>query len=255
MRINLIDSYQHQLKPVRAYPIGREDREFLDKEYNKIQAQGKLSFIDQPTPIAYLVFIVWKHVNGQKKGRTVIDLRPLNTVIVPDIYPLPDQDDIMADITRKKCFIVFDASGFFYQLPVIEEYKDRIVVISPRGLERSNIVLIGFKNSPTFVQRFIDRLFFKHRYFVRAYIDDIVVFSSSPKEHLKHLKIVLEIIDKARLHISTPKSFAGYPTVRLLGYIVNGEGTAKTDDRIAAFKKLKFPNTLDNLEYYLGIAR
>ena len=100
----------------------------------------------------------------------------------------------------------------------------------------------------------MDRLFFKHRHFVKAYIDDIVVFSSSPKEHLKYLKIVLEIIDKARLYISTPKSFAGYPVVRLLGYIVNGEGTAKTDDWIAAFKKLKFPNTLDDLEHYLGIA-
>ena len=58
IRINLVNGYQHQLKLVRAYPIGREDREFLDKEYNKMQAQGKLSFIDQPTPIAYLVFIV-----------------------------------------------------------------------------------------------------------------------------------------------------------------------------------------------------
>ena len=57
----------------------------------------------------------------------------------------------MADMTRKKCFIVFDALGFFYQLPIIEEYKDRIVVISLRGLERSNMVLIGFKNLPTFI--------------------------------------------------------------------------------------------------------
>ena len=78
-------------------------------------------------------------------------MRPLNAVTILDIYPLPDQDDIMADITRKKCFIVFDTLGFFYQLPVIEEYKDRIVVISLRGLERSNIVLMGFKNLPTFV--------------------------------------------------------------------------------------------------------
>ena len=210
--------------------------------------------MDQPIPIVCLVFIVWKYVNGQKKGRTVVDLCPLNVVTVLDVYLLPDQDDMMADMIGKKCFMVFDALGFFYQLPVVEEYKDCMVVISLRGLERLNVVLMGFKNLPAFVQRFMDRLFFKYCYFVRVYIDDIVVFSLSFEEYLKYLKIVLEIIDKARLYISVPKSFAGYLAVRLLGYIVNREGTAKTDNRIAAFKKLKFPNTLDDLEYYLGMA-
>jgi hypothetical protein len=37
--------------------------------------------------------------------------------------------------------------------------------------------------------------------------------------------------------------------------MVNGKGVAKTDDRIATFKKIKFPTTLNTLEQYLGIAR
>ncbi|AEO65302.1 uncharacterized protein THITE_2046114, partial [Thermothielavioides terrestris NRRL 8126] len=68
------------------------------------------------------------------------------------------------------------------------------------------------------------------------------------KEYLKYIKIVLDILDKVYVYISVEKSFIAYLLVRLLGYIVNSEGVAKIDDRIAIFKKLKFPNTLETLE-------
>ena len=35
---------------------------------------------------------------------------------------------------------------------------------------------------------------------------------------------------------------------------MDDEGVRKTKDCITAFRKIKFPNTLENLEIYLGIA-
>ncbi|AEO66614.1 uncharacterized protein THITE_2025197, partial [Thermothielavioides terrestris NRRL 8126] len=83
------------------------------------------------------------------------------------------------------------------------------------------------------------------------YIDDIIIASKNIEEHLKHIKTVLDILDKAYIHILVEKSFIAYLLVRLLSYIVNGEGVAKTDNRIAVFKKLKFPDILKTLEQYL----
>ncbi|AEO71785.1 uncharacterized protein THITE_2058892, partial [Thermothielavioides terrestris NRRL 8126] len=74
------------------------------------------------------------------------------------------------------------------------------------------------------------------------------------KEYLKYVKTVLNILNKVYVYISVEKSFIAYLSVRLLSYIVNGEGVAKIDNRITIFKKLKFPNTLETLEQYLGIA-
>ncbi|AEO57221.1 hypothetical protein MYCTH_2060854, partial [Thermothelomyces thermophilus ATCC 42464] len=91
--------------------------------------------------------------------------------------------------------------------------------------------------------------------FIRAYIDDIIIFSKTEEEHLKYLYTVYEILNKAYIYIGIAKSFIGYLAVKLLRYIVNGKGIAKTDDHIIAFKKLKFPDTLDSLEHYLRIAR
>ncbi|AEO56283.1 hypothetical protein MYCTH_2056182, partial [Thermothelomyces thermophilus ATCC 42464] len=98
-------------------------------------------------------------------------------------------------------------------------------------------------------------LFLKYYHFIRVYINDIMIFSKIEEEYLKHLYTVYKILDKAYIYISIAKSFIGYLAVRLLRYIVNSKGIAKTDDRIATFKKLKFPDTLDSLEHYLGIAR
>ncbi|AEO62802.1 uncharacterized protein THITE_2038189, partial [Thermothielavioides terrestris NRRL 8126] len=83
---------------------------------------------------------------------------------------------------------------------------------------------------------------------IYVYINDIIIASKNIEEHLKYIKTVLDIFNKVYIYILIEKSFIAYSSVRLLSYIVNGEGVAKTDNRIAIFKKLKFPNTLKTLE-------
>ncbi|AEO63333.1 uncharacterized protein THITE_2042654, partial [Thermothielavioides terrestris NRRL 8126] len=83
---------------------------------------------------------------------------------------------------------------------------------------------------------------------IYAYINDIIITSKDIEEYLKYIETVLDILDKVYIYISIEKSFIAYLSVRLLSYIVNGEGVAKIDNRITVFKKLKFPNTLEALE-------
>ncbi|AEO55545.1 hypothetical protein MYCTH_2052169, partial [Thermothelomyces thermophilus ATCC 42464] len=98
-------------------------------------------------------------------------------------------------------------------------------------------------------------LFLKYRYFVRVYINNIIIFSRIEEEYLQYLRTIYKILDKTYIHISIAKSFIDYLAIRLLRYIINSKSITKTDDRITAFKKLKFLDTLDSLEYYLRIAR
>ncbi|AEO57335.1 hypothetical protein MYCTH_2061788, partial [Thermothelomyces thermophilus ATCC 42464] len=98
-------------------------------------------------------------------------------------------------------------------------------------------------------------LFLKYYHFIRVYINDIIIFSKIEEEYLEYLYTIYKILNKAYIHISITKSFIGYLAIRLLRYIVNGKGITKTDDRITAFKKLKFLDILNSLEHYLRIAR
>ncbi|AEO65289.1 uncharacterized protein THITE_2047525, partial [Thermothielavioides terrestris NRRL 8126] len=89
---------------------------------------------------------------------------------------------------------------------------------------------------------------------VYIYINDIIIASKNIEEYLKYIKIVLNIFNKVYIYISIEKSFIAYSLIRFLSYIVNSKRVAKIDDRIAIFKKLKFPNIFKTLEQYLSIA-
>ncbi|KHE81430.1 hypothetical protein GE21DRAFT_1215802, partial [Neurospora crassa] len=78
--------------------------------------------------------------------------------------------------------------------------------------------------------------FFEYWYFVRIYINNIIVFSKTVKEYFKYLRIVLGIINKYYIYISINKSFVKYPLIKLLSYIVNGEGINRTNNYITTFK-------------------
>ncbi|KAI1176068.1 hypothetical protein F4777DRAFT_597860 [Nemania sp. FL0916] len=54
----------------------------------------RLLFLREPGPQEGDFVII----NGPRKGRVVVDLRPLNAITIPDVYPMPTQDDIISDL-------------------------------------------------------------------------------------------------------------------------------------------------------------
>ena len=252
MRVPLVEGWQNQKIKSRMYPLSSRDREVLDKVFNELHRQGKMVYATKPTPFAHPVFVVWRTVKGQQKGRVVIDLRALNRVTVPDNYPLPLQSEIIAALRGKKFITAIDATSFFYQFGIHPPHRDRFTLISPRGLEQPTVALMGFRNSPAHVQRFMDRLLDKHSHYCKAFIDDIVIFSDNAEQHEQHLKTIFRLFLSKNIAISPAKSYVAYPDVELLGFRVNSLGLTTTKERVAAFRNLAFPDSLKALEQYLG---
>lgn len=252
MKIPLVEGWQNQKVSSRMYPLSKRDREVLDKVFGKLHNQGRMEWATEPTPFAHPVFVVWRMVHGQPKARVVIDLRGLNKIAVPDNYPLPLQAEIINSLRGKQFITVVDATSFFYQFGVYPFHRDRFTLISPRGLERSTVALMGFRNSPAYTQRFMDQLLQTSSSFCRAFIDDIVIFSDNLDKHKKHLHHIFKLFTSKNIAISPQKSFVGYPNVELLGFRVDGFGLSNTADRIAAYKQLDFPKNLKALEQYIG---
>lgn len=228
MRIELVEGYQNMRVGAKPYPWSVKDTEFGNAKMDEMHAQGRLEWQTQSTPFGSPVFIVWRQVDGKQKGRLVADLRALNKAVVPDAYPLPSQEDIIRCIQGKSHLTALDASNFFYQLPIWEPHRNRMVLVSPRGLERANVALMGFKNSPSYAQRFMDRRLRRYRHFARAYIDDVVIFSNTADEHLDHVQTILRLFKDVNLALSPEKSFIAYLSVRLLGFKVDAVGLTIT---------------------------
>ena len=110
---------------------------------------------------------------------------------------------------------------------------------------------MGYRNSPAYVQRMIDRILRPFRHFCRAYVNDIVIFSTSLEEHVKHLTMVFQALSEINIHLTPNKAFLGYPSVHLLGQYIDALGLVTAGDKLAAIRNLEFPRTLATLERYL----
>ncbi|SLM33512.1 reverse partial [Lasallia pustulata] len=243
----------------RAYPMGPNERAVIDEEFDKMHKQGRMSWSVKPTPFSFPVFVVWKTVfsgsekKPTKKGRVVVDIRGLNKITTTDAYPIPLQSEIISAVHGSKFISTMDCTGFFHQWPVKEEDRHKLTVVSHRGSERFNVAVMGFKNSPPYVQQKMDNLLRPFKSFAKGYIDNIVVFSRNLAEHATHLRVLLELFQNARISLKGTKSFIGYPSATLLGQRVDGFGYSTAEEKIAALRNLKFPATLDALEIYLGM--
>ena len=63
---------------------------------------------------------------------------------------------------------------------------------------------IGLKNTPQIFQRMMDNIFGKY-YFVLVYIDNILVFSYTLQEHIKHLELIFKKLISRGLIVSKKK--------------------------------------------------
>ena len=247
-----------KIDAAKVYPLGREDRDVVDKEFDQLHLEGRMEWTRSSTPHRYPVFVVWKtvHVPGrppERKGRVVTDIRGLNKITENDAYPMPLQTDITAAVRDCPYISTVDAAAFFHQWPVAKDSRYMLTVVSHRGQEQYNVAPMGSKASPPYVQRQIDKLLREFREFCRAYIDDIVIYSKTFEEHVAHLHQIFRLFDRVRLRLKASKSYLGYPSVILLGQRVDALGLTTTEEKIKAITQLAFPINLQDLETYLGM--
>lgn len=255
MRIPLKSDWEDRVTgKAKVYPLGARDRELVDQTFDELHEQGRMSWTNASTPFSYPAFCVWrKNATGENKGRVVVDIRGLNAITVPDAYPLPLQSDIIAAVRDCPFISVVDASSFFYQWRVHPDDRHKLTVVTHRGQESFNVAVMGYKNSPAYVQRQIDRLLRRFRRFARAYVDDIVIFSKTAEEHAQHLRSVFAMLQHNNISIKPSKAFLGYPSVALLGQKVDSFGLSTSVEKLKAIAKIQFPKTLRLLETYLGL--
>ena len=117
MRIPLKADWENLTpKTARVYPLGKDAREVVDKTFDKLHKQGKIEWSTSATPFSYPVFVVWKTIpDGERKGRAVVNIRGLNLISQPDLYPLPLQSDLISSVKGYVYISIIDCASFFYQ--------------------------------------------------------------------------------------------------------------------------------------------
>ena len=90
--------------------------------------------------------------------------------------------------------------------------------------------------------------------FVVVFIDDILVYSRTPEEHAKHLRIVLEELRKHQLYAKFSKCEFWLRQVGFLGHILTQEGVAVDPEKVKAILDWKPPANVTDVRSFLGMA-
>lgn len=85
---------------------------------------------------------------GQKKYRLVIDYRKLNSVTMPDRYPIPEITEVLSHLGQSKWFTVLDLKSGFHQIPLRESDIEKKAFSINNAKYEFTRLQFGVKNAP-----------------------------------------------------------------------------------------------------------
>ena len=75
-------------------------------------------------------------------------------------------------------------------------------------------------------------------HFIKAFVNDVVIFLKTLKEHLKHLHMTFSLFNQYRLIMNEKKSFLEYSIITLLRQHVDELRMTTSEEKIAAILNL-----------------
>lgn len=195
-----------------------------------------------------------------KKGgklRMCFDGRWLNKVTVRHAYPLPRVDDLLDRLHGATCFSGLDLMSGYHQIRIAPEDQEKSAFRTPFGLYKWKVLCFGLVNAPAVFVQMMDSVFRSKgmNTYVVVYLDDILVYSKTPGEHLQHLESVLQTLADNKLYANFEKCAFNNPEVEYLGHVVSADGIKPDPKKVQAVLQWPRPTTKKELRSFLGLTQ
>jgi hypothetical protein len=183
--------------------------------------------------------------------------RRINKFTKSNHYTMPTPEENFEAIGHTNVFSTLDLRSRYHQIGLREEDKERTAFwgIDEDGKDRLfqwKFLPFGLKNALAEFQRVIDRVFLGLE-FVRCYIDDIIVFSTSEKKHRAHLTEIFVRLrfHDLKLHPGKCRFYCGH--VEYLGHMIYPRGLGVVASKVEVVMSIPRPRDVSRLREFLGL--
>ncbi|XP_050924947.1 uncharacterized protein LOC108874699 [Lates calcarifer] len=234
----------------KLYNLSKPEREAMETYISDSLAAGLIR--PSSSPLGAGFFFVEKK---DKTLRPCVDYRGLNEITVKNKYPLPLIDSAFASLHQATIFTKLDLRNAYHLVRIKEGDEWKTGFNTPLGHFEYLVMPFGLTNAPAVFQCLInDVLRDMLNRFVFVYLDDILIFSRTPDEHVQHVRLVLQRLLENRLFVKAEKCEFHVPSVSFLGFVVE-KGQVRSDPaKIKAVVEWPTPTDRKQLQRYLGFA-
>ncbi|KAL5577633.1 hypothetical protein UlMin_019332 [Ulmus minor] len=143
-------------------------------------------------------------------------------------------DDLFDQLKGAVVFSKVDLRSGYHQLKIKEDDVPKSAFRTRYGHYEFLVMPFGLTNAPAAFMDLMNRIFREYLdKFVIVFIDDILIYSKSQKEHEQHLRVVL---------------------VQFLGHVVSKDGISVDASKIEAVSKWPAPTNVTEIRSFLGLA-
>lgn len=183
--------------------------------------------------------------------RVTIDFRELNKIIESDSFPLPKIENILTRLRDAKYFTKLDLVKGYFQIPLAEDSQKYTAFAFNRQLYEFKRMPMGLKTAPQTFQRLMEDIFAEIP-FVDFYLDDLIIFSKTEEEHIRHVETILKMMKEENLKLNKAKCVFGANSIEYLGFKI--EHNTRTTTSHNKQQLLKFPRPRNQKEVKTFVA-
>ena len=133
------------------------------------------------------------------------------------------------------------------------ESEDLTTFVTTLGTYKYRVLPFGLTNGPTSFQQYINDVLFEYLDdFCQAYLEDILIYSKTRKEHREHVAKVLRKLRDAGLQVDVKKCEFDVTETVFLGVIVSGQGLRIDPQKVKAVVDWKAPTNLKESQAFVG---
>ncbi|MBW0506055.1 hypothetical protein O181_045770 [Austropuccinia psidii MF-1] len=170
-------------------------------------------------------------------------------------YPVAPMKQLLTIFNGSTIFSKIDMRGTYNLLKIKEGHEHLTAFRTKYGSYEYLVIPFGLTNAPDCFHNLVNDIFsnFLH-IFVVVYLDDIMVFSSSEEENVKHVASVLQRLRDNNLFVKASKCVFHASGVEYFGYVVSSDGLKMDSSKVQKILNWAQPKNIKALQYFLGFA-